>query len=148
MTNGVPSSRRGLLLNPIDALLNSVFERRQIWIINSVGILVREKLEGAKADFWNVEDVLTIYSLRSIKGGAKVLIILASCCWEKDFGELLPCFIPITDSRVAIQFPRIRTADFDPAAAALLASRLRLRAILRFFSKLALVRGGGRLRRL
>lgn len=90
MTSDVPSSRCSLLLNPINALLNSVLERRQIWIINSVGILVREKLEGAKADFWNVEDVLTIYPLRSIEGGAKVLIILAPCCWESDFGELLP----------------------------------------------------------
>lgn len=69
---------RGLVLDPIDTLLDGVVEveRRlslRAWYsfaIGSVNILVGEELERAEADVGDVEDVLTVNALGSIERGA------------------------------------------------------------------------------
>lgn len=70
-------SKRGLVLDPIDTLLDGVVEveRRlslRAWYsfaIGGVNVLVGEELERAEADIRDVEDVLAVNALGSIERG-------------------------------------------------------------------------------
>lgn len=69
--------KRGLVLDPIDTLLDGVVkvERRlslRAWYsfaIGGVNVLVGEELESAEADIGDVEDVLAVNALGSIERG-------------------------------------------------------------------------------
>lgn len=63
-----------MLLDPSQALVDGVVEGRQGWVVDTVRVLIREQLEGAKPDVRCIEDVLAVYTLGAIKGRATPLI--------------------------------------------------------------------------
>lgn len=54
------SGTLGLRGNPRNTILLHVLPRRNIRVIRAIGLLIREKLEGAETNIWNVRDVLAV----------------------------------------------------------------------------------------
>jgi len=67
----IRSSKTGVPCDPINALLDSVIEGRQIGIIRPILLLIWEQLERSKTNLRNVNNVFTVDPMGTIKGGSQ-----------------------------------------------------------------------------
>lgn len=64
---GLQLSYGRLSAYPIQTLIQCVVESRKVRIVYSIRVLVWEKLECSKSDFWNVDNIFTVNTLGSIE---------------------------------------------------------------------------------